>query len=119
MGARTFVSDEAQDRIARIRLLAEEQDTITVGMVRRECKMARVTAYQYLRHMTERHILRHLNDHTGWVLEDHADDDDQPVRVLVAAGQMHCRHCRRDSLVAALFGPAGTLTREDACHRPS
>lgn len=103
VGERTFVSSEAQDRIERIRSLAQELDTITVGMVRRECAVARVTAYKYLRHMTERHILRHLQDHTGWVLDEEDHDDELAVRALVASAR---RQCQRDNLVAALFGPA-------------
>ncbi len=112
MGVRTFSSDTALDRIERIRLLAEEQDTITVGMVRRECRMARNTAYQYLHHMTMQHILRPLQDHTGWVLErpNTEVDDGQPIRV-----QVPCHLCQetmhRDALVAALFGPARRSTR--------
>ncbi len=107
MGVRTFSSDTALDRIERIRLLAEEQDTITVGMVRRECRMARNTAYQYLHHMTAQHILRPLPDHTGWVL-DHTDDpadDGRPIRIQVPCAVCH-ETMQRDALVAALFGPA-------------
>lgn len=105
MGERTFSSEAALDRIERIRVLAEELDTITVGMVRRECRVARNTAYQYLRYMTTHRILRQLHDHTGWVLDEAtAQDDGRPVRIMVPCPAGVER--QRDVLVAALFGPA-------------